>query len=111
MKQERVIDRLLAFAEFCKKGKMCKTRNDFERICGLTHNYLYNTKVNAKTSVGSDAIAKIHDKFPMLNLTWVITGKGSMITHEPDEGYREAYGILQKKIEEMRKIMDGITFY
>lgn len=106
MKEERVIDRLMLFADWCKKGKLCKTRNDFERICGLTHNYLYNSKVNAKSSVGTDVISKIHEKFPMMNLTWVITGKGSMITHEPDEGYREAYAILQKKIAELKKILD-----
>jgi hypothetical protein len=43
----------------------------------------------------------------MLNLTWVITGKGAMISHTPDEGYREAYEELKKKMDEIAKIAGG----
>ena len=106
MKEEKVIDRMIKFADWCKKGNLCRSKSDFERLCGLTHNYLYNSKLNTKSNIGVDAIAKIHDKFPMLNITWVVTGKGAMITHEPDEGYREGYENMVKKMQEIQKIIE-----
>lgn len=108
MKEERVIDRLLKFAEWAKKGGMVKSRKDFERICGLSNNYLYNTTINTKSSVGTDHLVKIHAKFPQLNLVWVITGKGAMLTNTPDEGFREAYETMVKKVAELKKMINSI---
>lgn len=108
MKEERVIDRMNMFADWCKNGKLCRSKSDFERICGLTHNYLYNSTINTKSNIGVEQIAKIYSKFPMLNITWVITGKGSMICHEPAEGYREGYEILKKKLVEIQKIANSM---
>lgn len=102
-KEERVIDRLLAFVEWAKKGGMCKSRTEFERKCGLSNNYLYNTQFMTKSSIGVDQLAKIHNAYPMMNMTWVITGKGSMLQMEPDEGYKTAYDELRKKIEKLKK--------
>lgn len=107
-KEERVIDRLLAFVEWAKKGNMVKSRLEFEKKCGLSNNYLYNTQFMTKSSIGVDNIAKIHNAFPMLNLTWAITGKGSMIEMEPDEGYREAYEALRKQVRELKRMIDKI---
>lgn len=106
--EERVIDRLIKFAEFCKTGKLCRSKSDFEQKCCLTHNYLYNTSINTKSNIGVDQIAKIHKAFPMLNLTWVITGEGAMITQEPDEGYKEAYFRLLKSVEKMKKAVSSL---
>jgi len=97
---------MIKFADWCKKGNLCRSKSDFERVCGLTHNYLYNTSINTKSNVGVEAIIKIHDRFPMLNITWVVTGKGAMITHEPDEGYRDGYEIMVKKMQEIQKIIE-----
>ena len=108
MKEERVIERLVKFADWCKKGNLCRSRSDFERECGLSHNYLYNSMLNSKSSVGTDQIRLIYSKFPMLNLTWVITGKGAMISRTPDVGYREAYEELKKKMEDIAKIAGSI---
>lgn len=105
-KEERVIDRLLAFVEWAKAGKMVSSRIEFEKRCGLSYNYLYNTQFMTKSSIGVDQIAKIHNAFPMLSLTWAITGKGSMIVMEPDEGYKQAYDDLRKKIEKLKKEFD-----
>ena len=104
--EERVIDRLLRFVDWAKAGKMVKSRNEFEKRCNLSYNYLYNTQFMTKSSIGCDQIAKIHDAFPMLNVTWVITGKGAMITQEPDEGYREGYENMVKKMQEIQKIIE-----
>lgn len=107
-KEERVIDRILAFVDWAKKGKMVKSRTEFEKKCGLSYNYLYNTQFMTKSSIGCDMIAKIHDAFPMANCTWLITGKGSMIEMAPDEGYKEAYEGLKKKIEALKKTINEI---
>ena len=104
-KEERVIDRLLQFVEWAKAGNMVKNRVEFEKRCGLSYNYLYNTQFMTKSSIGCDMIARIHDAFPMLNVTWAITGKGSMIEMQPDEGYKEAYDNLRKEIEKLKKIV------
>lgn len=105
-KDERVIDRLLAFADWAKAGNMVKSRNEFEKKCGLSTNYLYNTQFMTKSSIGCDQIAKIHNAYPMLNITWVVTGKGSMIELQPDEGYKEAYDNLRKEVDKLKKLIE-----
>lgn len=107
-KEERVIDRLLAFVEWAKAGNMVKSRSEFEKKCGLSNNYLYNTQFMTKKSIGTDFLQRIHNAFPMLNLTWVIMGKGSMIDVAPDEGYREAYENLRRQVRELKRLMDKI---
>ena len=107
-KEERLIDRLLAFVEWAKDGKIVKSRSEFEKKCGLSNNYLYNTQFMTKRSIGTDVLQKIHAAFPMLNLTWVIMGKGSMIDVEPDEGYREAYDNLRKQVRDLKRFLDKI---
>lgn len=107
-KEERLIDRLMAFVEWAKAGNLVNSRSEFERMCGLTNNYLYNTQFMTKKSIGTDVLKKIHAKFPMLNLTWVIMGTGPMIQMEPDEGYKEAYESLRKKLDALKKTINEI---
>lgn len=107
-KEERLIDRLMAFVEWAKAGNLVNSRSEFERMCGLTNNYLYNTQFMTKKSIGTDVLKKIHAKFTMLNLTWVIMGTGPMIQMEPDEGYKEAYESLRKKLDALKKTINEI---
>lgn len=109
-KEQRVIERLIEFADFCKRMKMCKSRSEFERQCGLAHNYLYNSSINTKSSIGSDQLARIKERFPMMNLTWIITGKGIMVQQAPDEGYQVAYDGLMKKINEIRDDLNKLCY-
>ena len=108
--EEKVIDRLIQFADFCKSQKLCKSRSEFERMCGLAHNYLYNTTINTKSSIGSDHLARIKDRFPMLNLTWAITGKGIMIQQAPEEGYKIAYDTLMRRLNELRDEINKLCY-
>ena len=105
---ERPIDRLFAFADWCVDGKLCKSRRAFEIMCGMTNNYLYNTKTLTNGNLGVYAICKVHKVFPMLNITWIITGKGKMIDYVPDEGYRDAYNEIMRKVKEIKDIVDSI---
>ena len=110
-KEERLIDRLLRFVDWAKKGGLVKSRLEFEERCGLSHNYLYNTQFMTKKSIGTDVLRKIRKAFPMINLTWVIMGEGAMIDTRPDEDYKQAYENLLKKMAEMRKILDTMDVY
>lgn len=104
----RPVDRLIAFVEWAKVGNLISSRSEFERKCGLSNNYLYNTQFMTRSSIGTDQLVKIHAAFPELNLVWVITGKGSMITRDPDEGYKEAYENLRKEINKLKKIVNNL---
>lgn len=106
--QERAIDRLIKFADWCVESKLCKSKTAFENYCGLSHNYLYNASFNSKSSVGSDRLLLIHQKFPMLNLTWVITGRGNMFHEAPDVGYKAAYNEMRDKVKDIKKKLKEI---
>ena len=105
--KERVIDRIITFSDWCRDNGLCKSRFEFERICGLSKNYIYNTSINTKSSVGSDHLQKISEAFPALSLNWVICGKGNMLTEAPPEGYITAYKKLKKKFDQLKKIINN----
>lgn len=97
MKQNRAVDRLKEFARYAKDElEMVKGQNSFESYCGISNGYISNLDKSTKGSIGSDIIAKIMDKFPMLDIGWLCSGKGSMIVQD------HAYA---KKIEEIKEIL------
>lgn len=49
-------------------------RNKFEKYVGIGNGYLSSKS----KSITSDAIEKVYEKFPGLNLDWLITGRGDM---------------------------------
>lgn len=52
-------------------------QNKFEERVGFSNGYINNVK-----SIGSDKLNKIITEYPLLNLEWLITGKGEMFkTH------------------------------
>lgn len=81
-KNQRSIDRLYEFAVWCKTYNMVKSLNDWETLCGIGNRYLSNTLQSNKGSVGAEILRNVYRKFPIVNLTWVITGEGEMITAE-----------------------------
>lgn len=54
---------------------------EFERSCGIANGYL-GKQLRGKGSVGSDILEKVSRVYPDLNLVWLITGEGNMITHD-----------------------------
>lgn len=54
---------------------------EFERNVGLTRGSLGNLKPNQ--SISSEILSQITDKFPEINLYWLISGEGEMIK-QPD---------------------------
>lgn len=87
---QRSIDRLYDFAIWCKTTKLVKTINEWEVKCGLGARYLTNTVLSAKGSVGADILDKVYRTYPMLNLSWVITGEGGMLVLEKHAKYEKA---------------------
>lgn len=78
-------------------------RNKFEHYVGISSGYLSSKSI----SITSDVIEKIIDKFPQLNIYWLLTGEGSMLKTAPEESFvsepQAAYGgdtaNLREKIE------------
>ena len=73
----RLIDRLF---EYLHHHRL--TPYTFERECGVANGYLQKQK-KGKGSIGSDILEKIHAKYNDLNVFWLVTGKGRMLTDSP----------------------------
>lgn len=74
-----VKERLLAFIKF--KGI---SKNRFETMCGLSKRYVSNIS----QSISPEVTKKISLTFPELDMGWVLTGEGEMLsvkTSTPDD--------------------------
>jgi hypothetical protein len=92
----------------------------FERTCDLSNGY-FARQLNVSGSIGSDILEKIAEAYPDLNIAWLITGKGAMITKPPtttrdDEQanllLEEEQAEYKKKIgliDDAKKILDQIS--
>ena len=69
----RLTDRLLSYLELKNISVYA-----FERNCEVANGYL-GKQVRGKGTLGSDILEKIADKYPDLNLVWLITGRGKML--------------------------------
>lgn len=69
-------DRLKLFVKSIGLG-----RNKFEDQVGIANGYLSSKS----SSVTSDALEKIKEKYPDLNVDWLITGEGDMIIDNSEE--------------------------
>jgi len=96
----RSIDRLYRFAEWCREFKLVRSLSEWEAECGLSGRYLSNTIESTKGSVGAEILEKVYRRFPAIDLTWVITGEGSMINS------RMEVPKVQSKIEDLMNQRD-----
>lgn len=56
------------------------SKNAFENACNMSKRYLSNLK----GTPGARIIKNIHDAFPELNTTWLITGTGEMLSESTE---------------------------
>ena len=56
------------------------SKNAFENACNMSKRYISNLK----GTPGSRIIKNIHDAFPELNTTWLITGTGEMLSESTE---------------------------
>lgn len=52
----------------------------FEETCGLGRGNISN--MNQEGSIGSDKLSKILDTFPSIDMRWLLTGRGEMLSSE-----------------------------
>lgn len=71
-----VKERLLKYIEYKNLNK-----NKFEKICGLGVGYVSNIS----KSLGESGHEKISNKFPELNMIWLLYGEGEMLKQQEKE--------------------------
>lgn len=85
-----VPERFYAFMHF----KQLKGRT-VEMECGLSNGYLGKQRKN-KGSFGGNILRKIEQRFPELNMTWLLSGDGEMLNAK----YREVNAQMFDTVEE-----------
>jgi hypothetical protein len=82
----------------------------FEKECDLKRGNISNISDNG--TIGVDKLSKIIDKFPNLDIGWLLTGKGEMLKKNEVieqngsdiiEFLREMLGEKDKKIEDLKE--------
>jgi hypothetical protein len=97
---QRSIDRLYMFAQWLKENGRVKSLAQFEISSGVAKNYLINTLQSPKGSVGADILRSIYLAYPYINIAWVVTGMGKMISDDENK-VKE----MENKVKEMELIM------
>lgn len=113
-KKQRSIDRLYMFAQWLKEKGHVKSLAQFEISSGLAKNYLTNTLQSPKGSVGADILRSIYLTYPYLNIAWVVTGKGKMISDDEArvkemEGKVKEMELIMMRCESILTIIDNIA--
>ena len=90
----------------------------FDMSIGASNGYTLRMKKN-NASVGSDILERIVEKYPFVNINWIITGRGNMFGIESEEKptreltFEEVEAIIDAKIkanekEDLEALMDKI---
>jgi hypothetical protein len=66
------MDRLSEFIQYMRLSPRA-----FEMSIGISNGYFAKQMKNG--SIGSNILQKIHDKYKILDIKWIITGEGQMI--------------------------------
>jgi len=81
----RVVDRLISYLQFRRIVPY-----SFERNCKLANGFLKKQE-KGKGRIGSDVIEIIHANYPDLNIMWLVTGEGEMLTAvDPNDPERQS---------------------
>ncbi|ETN95558.1 hypothetical protein [Zhouia amylolytica] len=70
----------------------------FDMSIGASNGYTLRMSKN-NASVGSDVLAKILEKYPVINAHWLITGQGDMFNTSSKAKTIDAYSISEEEIE------------
>ncbi len=107
----RPVERLRLFAKWANEQGYVKGETAFEKHCGLSVRYIANSLSGGKSGDMTTAIiSRIYEKFPMLSLVWLCTGKGKMIDYnqQTDINYKEAYEGAMQQIVALNKIIASL---
>lgn len=103
------LQRLREFVDWAKDNKMCNSLYDFEAQCGLSNRYISNSIANGKGNIGSEMLGRIVRRYPMLNLVWICTGEGNMLTdvdYSLNADYKQAYEAAMMQVEALNRIIN-----
>ncbi|HLV62911.1 hypothetical protein [Galbibacter sp.] len=115
----KAIDRIFSIIQ-----SLGMSARQFDMSIGASNGYTLRMKKN-NASVGSDILERIVEKYPFVNITWVVTGKGTMfgtenttsadssVNHDKRLTYKEVEAIIEQKIKahqerELSNLMDQI---
>jgi hypothetical protein len=90
----------------------------FDMSIGASNGYTLRMKKN-NASVGSDILERIVEKYPFVNINWIITGRGNMFGIDSEEksprdlSFKEVEAIIDAKIkanerEDLEALMEKI---
>lgn len=119
VKMAKAIDRIFSIIQ-----SLGMSARQFDMSIGASNGYTLRMKKN-NASVGSDILERIVEKYPFVNITWVVTGKGTMfgtenttsadssVNHDKRLTYKEVEAIIEQKIKahqerELKNLMDQI---
>lgn len=110
LSQQTPIQRLREFVKWAQTQGLCKSEYDFERICRLSPKYISNNIHTGKGNIGTEMLGRIISVFPQLNLAWICTGNGLMLTFTDSDDisnmdYKQAYESAMMQIEALNKII------
>lgn len=107
------IQRLRDFVKWAQSQGLCKSEYDFERKCGLSPKYISNNANTGKGNIGTEMLGRIVRAFPQLNLAWLCTGDGAMLTTGSDNtlnaDYKQAYEAAMLQIEALNRIIKQLN--
>lgn len=102
-------DHLLEFQRYM--SKKIGGRNKFEKHCGISTGCL-NNAVKSKMITSMKTVIKVKEKFPELNMNWVVNGEGNMILsgiNSCNMDYKEAYEECLKAIESLNDVIKAMN--
>lgn len=80
------------------------TNSRFEKQVGLSNGFVRNMDKGMST----DKVMRISEEFPDLNVLWLITGKGSMLTAgTPAESSEDDQSFVHRMAETLRKQLEA----
>lgn len=106
--------RLREFVKWAQMQGLCKSEYDFERICSLSPKYISNNSSSGKGNIGTEMLGRIIRVFPQLNLAWLCTGDGAMLTtggsnNSLNADYKQAYEGAMMQVEALNRIINQLN--
>lgn len=107
------IQRLREFVQWAQSQGLCKSEYDFERKCSLSAKYISNNMHTGKGNIGTEMLGRIIRVFPQLNLAWLCTGDGAMLTSGGENAlnadYKQAYEGAMMQVEALNRIIKQLN--
>lgn len=106
--------RLREFVRWAQSQGLCKSEYDFERKCSLSAKYISNNTHTGKGNIGTEMLGRIVRVFPQLNLAWLCTGNGAMLTTGGENNpfnadYKQAYEGAMMQVEALNRIIKQLN--